>query len=157
MPNRKIKHIVAKLVGASTEETLDVYDVDAIHTDKIYNALDQTAAGYVLDARQGKALIDSLNNHIIWINTPVITLDRALSAGQSGSGSYIVTIPSGYKATGICTVKKVHPGLGHAFYIIPAMSVGKTGTVTEYYTYGAIGNVAQSGADFNIVVECVKI
>lgn len=60
MPNRKIKHIVAKLVGASTEETLDVYDVDAIHTDKIYNALDQTAAGYVLDARQGKALNDSL-------------------------------------------------------------------------------------------------
>lgn len=62
MPNRKIKHIIAKLVGASTEETLDVYDVDAVHTDKIYNALDQTAAGYVLDARQGKALNDSLNN-----------------------------------------------------------------------------------------------
>lgn len=60
MPNRKIKHIVAKLVGASTEETLDVYDVDAVHTDKIYNGLDQTTSGYVLDARQGKALSDSL-------------------------------------------------------------------------------------------------
>lgn len=66
MPNRKIKHIVAKLVGASTEETLDVYDVDAVHTDKIYNGLDQTTDGYVLDARQGKALNDSLNSLLTW-------------------------------------------------------------------------------------------
>lgn len=64
MANRKIKHIVAKLVGASTEETLDVYDVDAVHTDKIYNGLDQTNAGYVLDARQGKALNDTLSGKV---------------------------------------------------------------------------------------------
>ena len=61
MPNRKIKHIVAKLVGASTEETLDVYDIDAVHTSDVVNNLTTTNAGYVLDARQGKALNDSLS------------------------------------------------------------------------------------------------
>ena len=60
MANQKVKHIIAKLVGQSTESTLDVYDVDAVHTDKIANNLTTTSSGYVLDARQGKALNDSL-------------------------------------------------------------------------------------------------
>lgn len=62
MANQKVKHIIAKLVGQSTESTLDVYDVDAVHTDKIANNLTTTSSGYVLDARQGKALNDSLVN-----------------------------------------------------------------------------------------------
>lgn len=64
MANQKVKHIIAKLVGQSTESTLDVYDVDAVHTDKIANNLTTTSSGYVLDARQGKALNDSLTNSL---------------------------------------------------------------------------------------------
>lgn len=99
MPNRKIKHIVAKLVGASTEETLDVYDVDAIHTDKIYNALDQTAAGYVLDARQGKALNDSLNNKMQIGYLPNATTGTTVSSGQYISSSVDVTFSRPFGST----------------------------------------------------------
>lgn len=86
MANRKIKHIVAKLVGASTEETLDVYDIDAVHTDMIANNLTTTNAGYVLDARQGKALNDSIAASKKWISlgapTPTTALDVPSTASE---------------------------------------------------------------------------
>jgi len=60
MPNRKIKHIIAKVVGAQSEETLDVYDVDAIHYDDVVNNYTTTETGKVLDGRMGKDIYDRL-------------------------------------------------------------------------------------------------
>lgn len=68
MPNRKIKHIIATLVGASQQETMDVYDVDAVHKDDIKNDLLTTVTKtYALDAAQGKVLndkIQAVHDHI---------------------------------------------------------------------------------------------
>ena len=60
MANKKIKHIVAKLLGATTEETLDIYDESALHATDIVDNLTSTDATKVLSAKQGKALNDSL-------------------------------------------------------------------------------------------------
>lgn len=96
MPNRKIKHIVAKLVGATTEETLDVYDVDAIHIDKIANNLTTTTSGYVLDARQGKALSDSISESIGDLKTPIASYsaNRSYNFADNWRIAYITVIGS---------------------------------------------------------------
>lgn len=62
MANKKIKHIVAKLLGATTEETLDIYDESALHATDIVDNLTSNDATKVLSAKQGKALNDSITN-----------------------------------------------------------------------------------------------
>ena len=89
---RKIKHIVAKLVGASEEETLDVYDVDALHSGNIANNLTTTSSGYVLDARQGKALNDNLTTVNTTLSTVAAELtrqDSPTSGGQSAFTAFV--------------------------------------------------------------------
>lgn len=68
MANKKIKHIVAKLLGESTEETLDIYDESALHATDIVDNLTSTDATKVLSAKQGKALNDSLSNSV-WVQS----------------------------------------------------------------------------------------
>ena len=100
MPNRKIKHIVAKLVGASTEETLDVYDVDAVHTSDIANNLTTTNEGYVLDARQGKALNDSLANRAL---TNITKSEMSYYTDGITNMTYgIWYLPNGYRYQLVC-------------------------------------------------------
>ncbi len=101
MPNRKIKHIVAKLTGASEEETLDVYDVDAVHTDKIYNGTNQSSSGYVLDARQANAGISgTLGAQVSTINTSVTNLSTLVTGDaawtQWGDSSPVYYLKRGY-------------------------------------------------------------
>lgn len=65
MANKKIKHIIAKLVGSSTEETMDVYDVDAVHTADVINNLTsntEAAKKKPLSAYQGYVLNNNLSS-----------------------------------------------------------------------------------------------
>ena len=78
MANKKIKHIVAKLLGETTEETLDIYDESALHATDIVDNLTSNDATKVLSAKQGKALNDSLNK-FGWFH---------LCANQSASATY---------------------------------------------------------------------
>lgn len=71
MANKKIKHIVAKLLGATTEETLDIYDESALHATDIVDNLTSTDATKVLSAKQGKALNDSKVSSITASGTTV--------------------------------------------------------------------------------------
>lgn len=68
MANKKIKHIVAKLLGETTEETLDIYDESALHATDIVDNLTSNDATKVLSAKQGKALNDSLANISNYLN-----------------------------------------------------------------------------------------
>lgn len=63
MANKKIKHVIAKLLGEDTTETLDIYDESALHAENIQNNLTTTEEGYALDARQGKALQDEISKN----------------------------------------------------------------------------------------------
>lgn len=68
MANKKIKHIIAKLVGSSTEETMDVYDVDAVHTSDVINNLTsntEAAKKKPLSAYQGYVLNNNLTKRFI--------------------------------------------------------------------------------------------
>lgn len=69
MANKKIKHIVAKLLGETTEETLDIYDESALHATDIVDNLTSTDATKVLSAKQGKALNDSIGNLTSFVST----------------------------------------------------------------------------------------
>ena len=67
MANKKIKHIIAKLVGSSTEETMDVYDVDAVHTADVINNLTsntEAAKKKPLSAYQGYVLNNNFNDSL---------------------------------------------------------------------------------------------
>lgn len=59
-PTQSITLTVA-LVESSGEQGPWGRLMDTVHTGMIYNGLDQTASGYALDARQGKALDDRLD------------------------------------------------------------------------------------------------
>lgn len=143
-------HLKQKLVDFCNVIQENVSRTDTVPSSKVvYDLKADTDADI-------QELNNSVANQIKWVKVPTITIG-ALSAGQSGYGSYSATIPSGYKATGICTVNKAHPGGGHAFYVIAAVSDGLTGTFTEYYTYGAVGTVDAARSDFNILIECVKV
>ena len=71
MANKKIKHIVAKLLGETTEETLDIYDESALHATDIVDNLTSTDATKVLSAKQGKALNDSITSNVANLQTRI--------------------------------------------------------------------------------------
>lgn len=77
MANKKIKHIVAKLLGETTEETLDIYDESALHATDIVDNLTSNDATKVLSAKQGKALNDSLTSLVEYI---VVSIGRQTSS-----------------------------------------------------------------------------
>lgn len=56
--------VVNTAISVVTYNSVDypIEDSDAVHTGNVYNGLDKTAAGFVLDARQGKALSDAIGN-----------------------------------------------------------------------------------------------
>ena len=56
----------------------------------VYNGLDQTAAGYALDARQGKALSDAISNKMIHVENTISQIITNAS-GYADIHSYIPT------------------------------------------------------------------
>lgn len=66
MPNRKVSHLRARLEGQIAGETFDICDESSVHFNDVYNELDKADAGYVLDARQGKALKEYIDNALSW-------------------------------------------------------------------------------------------
>lgn len=146
MPNRKIKHIVAKLVGASTEETLDVYDVDAVHTSDVANNLTTTSEGYVLDARQGKALNDSLQRFEIeksvfgYESSTTRMFLRYITSTATNSGHQVNFNDSGTIdfwsfSNGTWTQTGASPRTGSFSYTLPAINSHADVTITQSWSY----------------------
>lgn len=81
MANRLIKKITARLTGASTAETFDIYDDAAVHSTDVVDALTSTDATKVLSAKQGKALNDALV-----ANTQTVTTG-SISQAMTWSGT----------------------------------------------------------------------
>ena len=79
-----------------------------------------------------------------------------MSAGTNNYGSYTITVPDGYKTTGIAHVQHDHPYGGSGFYAQASIPANSTGVVTGYYVYGATASVADNRSDISILVECVK-
>lgn len=109
---RKVKHIIAKLLGSSTEETLDVYDVDAVHKSDVTTSTVVTEAGKVLDARAGKTLRDLITaetervNNTILTSIPIVQTigSDANNAIISGRQSVTILSASGFKLGRHCHV-----------------------------------------------------
>lgn len=109
---RKVKHIIAKLLGSSTEETLDVYDVDAIHTSDVTASTVVTEAGKVLDARAAKTLRDLITAESDRVTNTILTSipivqeigSSANNAIISGRQSVTILSASGFKLGRHCHV-----------------------------------------------------
>lgn len=97
MANKKIKHIVAKLLGESTEETLDIYDESALHATDIVDNLTSTDATKVLSAKQGKALNDSLNNFLVTRDFSANYTISANGALPLTAANFQLSRPTGYR------------------------------------------------------------
>ena len=94
---------------------------------------------------------------IITVSSGRIELGN-LSAGSYNYQTYSITVPDGYKTTDIAVVRKTHiSGSGSALMIMVSMEGGKTGTVTNYYTYYAPVAVSSTNSDFTVAVLCEKI
>ena len=100
--------------------------------------------------------LNSLAEDLIKIVSVPVTDLGALSAGASGYKTYDITIPDGYISTGISCIFKGHPGAGAGFNIQPNFPTGRTGTITEYYTYQAITSVPVNYSDFIMHFLCLK-
>lgn len=100
--------------------------------------------------------LNSLAEDLIKIVSVPVTDLGALSAGASGYKTYDITIPDGYISTGISCIFKGHPGAGAGFNIQPNFPRGRTGTITEYYTYQAITSVPVNYSDFIMHFLCLK-
>lgn len=151
MANQKVKHIIAKLVGQSTESTLDVYDVDAVHTDKIANNLTTTSSGYVLDARQGKALNDSL--------AALFKMGNYTYSGNiSANGSVFLTptdigltVPSGYAVVAIRGVST-----GNSSLVVTALRPHIEDTATNIIGIRNLSNSSQT-CNLSLGITFMKI
>lgn len=102
MANKKIKHIVAKLLGATTEETLDIYDESALHATDIVDNLTSTDATKVLSAKQGKALNDSITSSLSSQSSRISALEgdsvRVRDPGSTSNANSFRTPGWYYKA-----------------------------------------------------------
>lgn len=74
----------------------------------------------------------------------------ALSAGASGYITASVTIPTGYRTTGIASIAKQHIAGAAGLTIMANMPRNNTGTVTFYPSYYTPSSVASGNADFQI-------
>lgn len=109
---RKVKHIIAKLLGSSTEETLDVYDVDAVHKADVTSSTVVTEAGKVLDARAAKTLRDLITAESDRVTNTILTSipivqeigSSANNAIISGRQSVTILSASGFKLGRHCHV-----------------------------------------------------
>lgn len=109
---RKVKHIIAKLLGSSTEETLDVYDVDAVHKADVTASTVVTEAGKVLDARGAKTLRDLITAESDRVTNTLLTSipivqeigSSANNAIISGRQSVTILSASGFKLGRHCHV-----------------------------------------------------
>ena len=72
----------------------------------------------------------------------------ALSAGASGYITASVTIPTGYRTTGITSIAKQHIAGAAGLTIMANMPRNNTGTVTFYPSYYTPTSVASGNADF---------
>lgn len=138
MPNRKIKHIIAKIVGANDEETLDVYDVDAIHTDRIVTNLTTNSDDYVLSASQGKVLNDRFGDSVVGIRSYLASgsdLNNATTIGiYTLAGSYSYTnLPENVTYGTLCVFRPTISGT-YVFQIICPCSSG------NIYCRGSVNN-----------------
>ena len=103
---------------------------------------------------------------MIWHNTSlesyliIVTTDRidlgSLSAGSYGYNGYGIIVPSGYKTTSMCTVRKYHNG-GHtpSLLITASATPNQTSSMGDYYAYYAPLSI-DGEADFDICVACVR-
>ena len=107
-----------------------------------------------------KRLIDNeseiLKGQLIVYRSAKVDLG-ALSAGAYGAEETSITIPEGYKTTGISCVAKNHmANTGGALVLQSNVPHNLTGTVNVYTTYYAPVNIANGFSDFYIYVLCVK-
>lgn len=113
MPNRLIKKITAKLVGAATAETFDIYDDTAVHRNNIYYGYNHTTDdNSVLDARCGKELADQINKFNLSNSSSSTNLTPsttwAASSGVATMGSISSSYPIRWALSSDRTVGKVY-------------------------------------------------
>lgn len=78
-------------VSGSLAEQIKAITDDYLTSGDIYNGLDKTAAGFALDARQGKALNDSFTNSIATITNDIATLTALVTPSRKYFTNWNVT------------------------------------------------------------------
>ena len=111
-------------------------NIGALDVDNVYNGLDKTAAGYVLDARQGKALANKLDAAQSDIAI-IIEGNQTTHTGGVAVGEYVIVCNS--------TISGITDGMYKATQAIPA----NTAIDSTYLTAvdgGGLNAVRQSTA-----------
>lgn len=100
------------------------------------------------------ALNSNLKNHRIL--TKCNRKIGALSAGAHGYTTVSITIPSGYKTTGIISTSLGHPSAAGGLSIVAGINPGVSGTRDVYVSYYAPITIAESASDIEFAVECIS-
>lgn len=104
----------------------------------VYNALDKTASGYALDARQGKALSDAL---ALKASSSALSALEAAVAGKASFAQASVSLPVSGWVSGAQTVAVSGVTADCALVVTPS-----PGSVSEYYEKGVYCSAQSAGA-----------
>lgn len=101
--------------------------------------------------------IANLENKYETFNFSAYLDTGGIAQGGTGMAQVPITIPTGYKTTGIMSMSLVHPGV--AFGLVLTCGIGKdlSGTQTIYVSYYSPKAVTGSNTDVTFYVECVKV
>lgn len=85
----------------------------------------------------------------------VISSD-GLTAGAYGFYTGSITVPTGYKTTGIYSIALNHPGVAGGLSLMGAVVSGLSGTLTIYVGYYTPRAISGANSDFDLTLECIK-
>lgn len=99
---------------------------------------------------------DELSEQMVVVKSEKVDLG-ALSSGTYGIKDTKITIPSGYKTTGLCIAMKQHIANTGGALVLSATVADDTETeATVWVSYYAPINIANGFSDYYIYVLCVR-
>lgn len=145
----------------------NLYNLTAVTTVNDSDLLHVNQGSVSSDKKVTKAnLLKEVNSSITSLNNSLANSSKyvhvtgncgALTENARGYTSVSITVPSGYKTTGLYSVSYNHPAAeGNAGLNLGASFAKRaTGTITVFIVYNTIGALSAANSDFELHVHCV--
>lgn len=102
------------------------------------------------------ALKSNLKSCFACVRKNMVINSDGLTAGAYGCYTGSITVPNGYRTTGIHSISIGHPGVGGGLSLMTGIGRGLSGTLTIYVGYYTPRAIGGSNTDFELTLECIK-
>lgn len=115
-----------------------------------------TSAASSVSKENEVALKSDLKSCFACVRKNMVINSDGLAAGAYGCYTGSITVPNGYKTTGIHSISIGHPGVGGGLSLMTGIGRGLSGTLTIYVGYYTPRAIVGSNTDFELTLECIK-